>query len=172
MAKTTMLLMAVGVLLICCNISGASAFKTHNVTFFVHDSILVPNATATIVAGPGSDLTKLQKGAILVTDTVITKTADPNSAPLGSSRDSTSWTEASSIALRPPSSSTFLEIWWKPHMRFWVNEPHSILQTTGHWPWLQARDSSRARQGTPLFIPWHKNYLAQMVRKSTPRNGP
>ncbi|CAK9882546.1 unnamed protein product [Sphagnum jensenii] len=83
MAKTAMLLMAVGVLLICCNISGASAFKTHNVTFFVHDSILVPNATATIVAGPGDDLTKLQEGAILVTDTVITKTADPNSAPLG-----------------------------------------------------------------------------------------
>ncbi|CAM6036539.1 unnamed protein product [Sphagnum compactum] len=80
MAKTAMLLMAVGVLLICCNSSGASAFKTHNVTFFVHDSILVPNGTATIVAG---DLTKLQKGAILVTDTVITKTADPNSAPLG-----------------------------------------------------------------------------------------
>jgi hypothetical protein len=83
MAKTAMLLMAVGVLLICCNISGASAFKTHNMTFFVHDSILVPNATAKIVAGPGGDLTKLQKGAILVTDTVITKTADPNSAPLG-----------------------------------------------------------------------------------------
>jgi hypothetical protein len=84
MAKTAMLLMAViGVLLICCNISGASAFKTHNMTFFVHDSILVSNATATIVAGPGGDLTKLQKGAILVTDTTITKTADPKSASLG-----------------------------------------------------------------------------------------
>jgi hypothetical protein len=71
------------VLLLTCMISGASAFKTHNVTFFVHDSILVPNATAMVVAGPGGDLTKLQKGAILVTDTVITKTADPNSAPLG-----------------------------------------------------------------------------------------
>ncbi len=100
------------------------------------------------------------------------KLLTPTRLRWGSSRVSTSWTEASSIALRRPSSSTFLEIWWKPRTRFWVNEHPSILQTTGHWPWLQARDSSRARQGTPLFIPWHKNYLAQMVRKSTPRNGP
>jgi hypothetical protein len=44
---------------------------------------LVPNATAIVVAGPGGDLTRLQKGVIIVVDTVITATADPNSAPLG-----------------------------------------------------------------------------------------
>ncbi len=49
----------------------------------MHDSILVPNANALIVAGPGGDLTQLQKGVILVTDTVITKTANPGSDALG-----------------------------------------------------------------------------------------
>ncbi len=166
MAKTAMLLMAVGVLLICCNIGGASAFKTNNVTFFVHDSILVPNATATIVAGPGGDLTKLQKGAILVTDTVITKTADPNSAPLGKFEGQyildggIKYRIEATIIIDFPGDL--------------VETTYEVLglQTTGHWPWLQARDSSGARQGTPLFIPWHKNYLAQMVRKPTPSNGP
>jgi hypothetical protein len=79
-ALTSPLVVAL-VLLMC--ISLVSAHKTHNITFYVHDSILVPNAKALIVAGPGGDLTKLQKGAILVVDTVITKTADPNPASLG-----------------------------------------------------------------------------------------
>jgi hypothetical protein len=81
-AKVLISPLVVAVVLLLC-ISLVSAHKTHNVTFYVHDSILVPNANALIVAGPGGDLTKLQKGAILVTDTVITKTADPNSASLG-----------------------------------------------------------------------------------------
>ncbi|KAH8963536.1 hypothetical protein BDL97_04G017300 [Sphagnum fallax] len=81
MAKLAVALVAAAILLMC--LSRVSAHKTHNVTFYVHDSILVPNAKALIVAGPGGDLTKLQKGAILVVDTVITKTADPNSASLG-----------------------------------------------------------------------------------------
>ncbi len=100
MAKLAVALVAAAILLIC--ISRVTAHKTHNVTFYVHDSILVPNAKALIVGGPGGDLTKLQKGAILVVDTVITKTADPNSASLGNSRANTSSMEASSIASRRP----------------------------------------------------------------------
>ncbi|CAM6046904.1 unnamed protein product [Sphagnum compactum] len=70
------------ILLIVC-ISSTPGVSASTVTFFVHDSILVENATATLVAGPGGDLTKLQKGVIIVTDTVITETADPNSTQLG-----------------------------------------------------------------------------------------
>ncbi|CAK9882552.1 unnamed protein product [Sphagnum jensenii] len=105
-----MLLMAVGVLLICCNISGASAFKTHNVTFFVHDSILVPNATATIVAGPGVTSRSYRRVRSFSQTPSSPKLLTPTRLRRGSSRVSTSWTEASSIALRRPSSSTFLEI--------------------------------------------------------------
>ncbi|CAK9222472.1 unnamed protein product [Sphagnum troendelagicum] len=36
-----------------------------------------------ISTGPGGDLTQLQKGVIIVTDTTITTTADPSSASLG-----------------------------------------------------------------------------------------
>jgi hypothetical protein len=71
------------ILLIVCISSTPGVSATHNLTFFVHDSILVANATAILVAGPGGDLTQLQKGVIIVTDTVITATADPTSAPLG-----------------------------------------------------------------------------------------
>ncbi|KAH9564335.1 hypothetical protein CY35_04G020500 [Sphagnum magellanicum] len=70
------------ILLIVC-ISSTPGVSATTYTFFVHDKILVPNATAIVVAGPGGDLTKLQKGVIIVVDTVITATADPNSAPLG-----------------------------------------------------------------------------------------
>ncbi|CAK9222471.1 unnamed protein product [Sphagnum troendelagicum] len=70
------------ILLIVC-ISSTPGVSAETRTFFVHDSILVENATAVLVAGPGGDLTRLQKGVIIVTDTVITTTADPNSAQLG-----------------------------------------------------------------------------------------
>jgi hypothetical protein len=129
---TSPLVVAV-VLLLC--ISLVSAHKTHNVTFYVHDSILVPNANALIVAGPGGDLTKLQKGAILVTDTVITKLANPGSDALGKFEGQYMSMGASSIASRRPSSSTSLEIWWKPHMRSWGSAHHSTQQTTGHLQW-------------------------------------
>ncbi|KAH9566585.1 hypothetical protein CY35_04G135300 [Sphagnum magellanicum] len=68
-------------LIVCISSTPGVSATTH--TFFVHDSILVPNANATLVAGPGGDLTQLQKGVIIVTDTAITATADPNSAQLG-----------------------------------------------------------------------------------------
>lgn len=70
------------ILLILC-ISSTPGVSAETMTFFVHDSILVENATAILVAGPGGDLTQLQKGVIIVTDTVITATADPSSAQLG-----------------------------------------------------------------------------------------
>lgn len=70
------------ILLIVC-ISSTPGVSAETMTFFVHDSILVENATAILVAGPGGDLTQLQKGVIIVTDTVITATADPSSAQLG-----------------------------------------------------------------------------------------
>jgi hypothetical protein len=70
------------ILLIVC-ISSTPGVSAETVTFFVHDSILVENATAILVAGPGGDLTQLQKGVIIVTDSVITTTANPTSAPLG-----------------------------------------------------------------------------------------
>jgi hypothetical protein len=70
------------ILLIVC-ISSTPGVSAETVTFFVHDSILVHDPTAILVAGPGGDLTQLQKGVIIVTDTVITTTADPTSAPLG-----------------------------------------------------------------------------------------
>ncbi|CAM6002808.1 unnamed protein product [Sphagnum balticum] len=44
MAKLAVALVAAAILLIC--ISRVGAHKTHNVTFYVHDSILVPNAKA------------------------------------------------------------------------------------------------------------------------------
>jgi hypothetical protein len=147
MAKLAVALVAAAILLIC--ISRVSAHKTHNVTFYVHDSILVPNAKALIVAGPGGDLTKLQKGAILVTDTVITKHANPGSDALGKLRDSISSMEASSIASRRPSSSTSLEIWWKPRTRSWGNAHHSTQQTIGRLQWWQVPVSSRAKRDMP-----------------------
>ncbi|CAM6014674.1 unnamed protein product [Sphagnum balticum] len=70
------------ILLILC-VSSTPGVSAETVTFYVHDSILVENATATLVAGPGGDLTQLQKGVIIVTDTAITTTADPTSAQLG-----------------------------------------------------------------------------------------
>jgi hypothetical protein len=70
------------ILLIVC-ISSTPGVSAETWTFFVHDSILVENATAILVAGPGGDLTQLQKGVIIVTDTAITATADPSSAQLG-----------------------------------------------------------------------------------------
>jgi hypothetical protein len=70
------------ILLILC-VSSTPAVSAETKTFFVHDSILVENATATLVAGPGGDLTRLQKGVIIVTNTAITTTADPTSAQLG-----------------------------------------------------------------------------------------
>ncbi len=70
------------ILLIVC-ISSTPGVSAETVTFYVHDSILVENATAILVAGPGGDLTQLQKGVIIVTDTAITATADPTSAQLG-----------------------------------------------------------------------------------------
>jgi hypothetical protein len=53
---TSPLVVAVVLLLCICLVS---AHKTHNVTFYVHDSIVVPNANALIVTGPRGDLTKL-----------------------------------------------------------------------------------------------------------------
>jgi len=70
------------ILLILC-VSSTPGVSAETVTFFVHDSFLVENATGILVAGPGGDLTQLQKGVIIVTDTNITTTADPTSAPLG-----------------------------------------------------------------------------------------
>jgi len=70
------------ILLILC-VSSTPGVSAETMTFYVHDSILVENATAILVAGPGGDLTQLQKGVIIVTDTVITTTANPTSAPLG-----------------------------------------------------------------------------------------
>lgn len=86
-AKTLMMttvVAVVSILLICMSGSvSAHTHKTHNVTFFFQESILVPNPTGLVVAGPGGDLTKLQQGVIVVVDNVITQTADPNSKPLG-----------------------------------------------------------------------------------------
>jgi hypothetical protein len=85
-AKTVMMttVVVVSILLICMSGSvSAHTHKTHNVTFFFQESILVPNPTGLVVAGPGGDLTKLQQGVIVVVDNVITQTADPNSKPLG-----------------------------------------------------------------------------------------
>jgi hypothetical protein len=70
------------ILLIVC-ISSTPGVSATTLTFFVHDSILVPNATAILVAGPRGDLTQLQKGVIIVTNSAITATADPTSAQLG-----------------------------------------------------------------------------------------
>jgi hypothetical protein len=70
------------ILLIVC-ISSTPGVSATTLEFFVHDSILVPNATAILVAGPGGDLSQLQKGVIIVTDSAITATADPSSAQLG-----------------------------------------------------------------------------------------
>jgi len=70
------------ILLILC-ISSTPGVSAETMTFYVHDSILVENATAILVAGPGGDLTQLQKGVIIVTDSVITATADPTSTQLG-----------------------------------------------------------------------------------------
>jgi hypothetical protein len=68
-AKTVMMttvVVVVSILLICMSGSvSAHTHKTHNVTFFFQESILVPNPTGLVVAGPGGDLTKLQQGVMV-----------------------------------------------------------------------------------------------------------